>query len=162
MGKGVASDSDDFEEEEKLMQRRGIKNKTDPKNKLKLGEFHRNNIAKKKSRKPSLKKQLRDTQRLLERQGLPDEVKLAKQGSSKELKVKLKKQQEAVRFDLRYKKIKFTEKRKIIRKLEQFSKGLKETPEDESLLKKQKQYKDYLTYINHYPPLWKYISLFPD
>jgi hypothetical protein len=54
------SDSDNFSDEERLMKRRGVRNKEDPKNKLKLGEFHRNNIAKKKTRKPSLKKQLRD------------------------------------------------------------------------------------------------------
>ena len=29
-------------------------------------------------------------------------------------------------------------------------------------MEKEKKYKDYLTYINHYPPLWKYISLFPN
>jgi len=55
--------------------------------------------------------------RLLERQGLPEEIKNAKLAESKNLKVNLKKQKEAVRFDLRYKKIKFVEKRKIIRKL---------------------------------------------
>jgi len=41
------------------MRRRDEKNKDDPRNKLRLGEFHRNNI-KKKQRKPSLKKKLRD------------------------------------------------------------------------------------------------------
>jgi hypothetical protein len=112
------SDSEDFSEEERLMKRRGVKNKEDPKNKLKLGEFHRNNISKKKTRKPSLKKQLRDSQRLMERQGLPEEIRLAKLAESKDLKGKRKKQKEAVRFDLRYKKVKFTEKRKVIRKLE--------------------------------------------
>jgi len=49
---------------------------------------------------------------------LPEEIRIAKQAESKELKIKLKKQKEAVRFDLRYKKVKFTEKRKVIRKLE--------------------------------------------
>lgn len=48
------------------MRKRDEKNKDDPRNKLKLGEFHRNNI-KKKNRKPSLKKKLRDAQRLMER-----------------------------------------------------------------------------------------------
>jgi hypothetical protein len=85
------SDSDDFSEEERLMKRRGVKNKEDPKNKLKLGEFHRNNISKKKIRKPSLKKQLRDKQRLMEREGLPEEIRSAKQAEAKDLKVKLKK-----------------------------------------------------------------------
>jgi rRNA-processing protein Efg1 len=54
------------------------------------------------------------------------------------------------------------EKRKIIRKLERVNKALVDSPEDAESLEKQKKYEDYLTYINHYPPLWKYISLFPS
>lgn len=118
----VASDDDDFSDEEALLkasqQKKTSLQQRDPKNQLNLGDFHRNNIGKKKQRKPTLKKQLRDTMRLLERQGLPEEIKNAKLAESKNLKVNLKKQKEAVRFDLRYKKIKFVEKRKIIRKLE--------------------------------------------
>mgnify|MGYP001016859044 CR=1 FL=1 len=59
MGKGHKSDSDDFSEEERQMRKkeRDPKNSNDPKNKLNLGKFHRNNISK-KVRKPSLKKQI--------------------------------------------------------------------------------------------------------
>ena len=56
-----------FSEEEKLLRKRDARNKDDPKNKLRLGEFHRNNISKKQKRKPSLKKKLRDAKRLMER-----------------------------------------------------------------------------------------------
>ena len=77
------------------------------KNNLKLGQFHRNNVSKKKQRKPSVKKQLRDALRLAERQGLNPEIKQAKESEAKELKKSLKKQQEAVRFETKYKKIKF-------------------------------------------------------
>lgn len=61
----VEDDDDDFSEEDKLFRsrQRDSKNTDDPKNKLRLGEFHRNNI-KKKNRKPSLKKKLRDALRL--------------------------------------------------------------------------------------------------
>ena len=48
------------------------------KNTLKLGEFHRNNIGKKGARKPTLKKQIRDIERLIEREGIPEEIKNAK------------------------------------------------------------------------------------
>ena len=82
----------DFSDEEKQLRKRDPRNNDDPKNKLRLGEFHRNNINKNKKRKPSLKKQLRDTQRMMERQGMPEEIKKAKLVQSKELKVKLKKQ----------------------------------------------------------------------
>ena len=91
------------------MRRRDEKNKDDPRNKLRLGEFHRNNI-KKKNRKPSLKKKLRDAQRLMERAGMPEEIKQAKEKEAKLLKKSLKKQKEAVRFELKYKKVKFTGK----------------------------------------------------
>ena len=66
MGKGrkeSSEESDDFSEEERQMRKRDPKNQDDPRNKLKLGEFHRNNI-KKKQRKPSLKKKLRDALRM--------------------------------------------------------------------------------------------------
>jgi len=41
-------------------------------------------------------------------------------------------------------------------------KALTDSPEDQDLLEKRKKFENYLTYINHYPPLWKYISLFPS
>lgn len=53
---------------------------------------------------------MRDTQRLLERNGLPEQIKEAKQKEVKLLKKQLKKQKEAVRFELKYKKVKFTGK----------------------------------------------------
>ena len=89
MGKQQDSESD-FSEEERLMRKRDSKNKDDPKNKLKLGEFHRNNISKKK-RKPSLKKKLRDALRLAERAGVPEEIRSKKEEEAKELKKNLKK-----------------------------------------------------------------------
>ena len=49
-----------------------------------------------------------------------------------------------------YKKVKFIEKRKVIRKLEQLSDG-----DDTKLEWKQK-----LQYIDNYPSNWKYVSLF--
>lgn len=54
----------------------------------------------------------------------------------------------------------FIEKRKVIRKLEQLSKKAKVSKLDQSDLTKQLMYQNYLTYINHFPPLWKYLSLF--
>jgi len=86
----VHASEDSFSEEERQMRKRDEKNKDDPRNKLKLGEFHRNNI-KKKNRKPSLKKKLRDAQRMSERAGMPEEIKLAKEKEAKLLKKGLKK-----------------------------------------------------------------------
>ena len=63
---------------------------------------------------------------------------------------------------MRYKKIKFIEKRKVIRHLEQLSKKLKESgSSDQQALKDEKvTWQNKLTYIDNYPPNWKYISLF--
>lgn len=58
---------------------------------------------------------------------MPEEIKKKKEEEAKLLKKSLKNQKEAVRFELKYKKIKFTgkpvhfnclEKRKVIRKLD--------------------------------------------
>ena len=64
-----------------------------------------------------MKKQLRDAKRLAERMGLPQEIKEKKESEIKDLKKNLKKQKEAQKFELKYKKVKFIEKRKVIRKL---------------------------------------------
>jgi len=42
------------------------------------------------------------------------------------------------------------------------NRSLQQSPNDVDLTDKKKKYEQYLTYINHYPPLWKYISLFPN
>jgi len=57
---------------------KGQQQSQDDRNKLRLGEFHRNASKKKTVRKPTLKKKLRDIQRLLEREGLPEEIKAKK------------------------------------------------------------------------------------
>ncbi len=55
---------------------------------------------------------------MLDREGLPEEVRKAKKAQIVVLKKEFKKQREAQLFELKYKKIKFTEKKKVIRKLE--------------------------------------------
>ena len=99
-----------------------VQDREDTKGNLRLGEFHRNATFKKKNRKPTTKKQIRDLERLLDRTGLPEEVRVAKKAQIVVLKKEFKKQREAQLFELKYKKIKFTEKKKVIRKLEQTKK----------------------------------------
>ena len=55
---------------------------------------------------------------MLDREGLPEEIRKAKKAQLVELKKDHKKQKEAGLFELKYKKIKFTEKRKVIRRME--------------------------------------------
>ena len=46
--------------------------------------------------------------------------------------------------------------------MEKVNNALQDSPLDKELLEKKTKLEDFLTYINHYPPLWKYISLFPN
>jgi len=131
-----------------------MQDREDPRNKLKLGEFHRNATFKKRNRKVTVKKQIRDIERLLDRTGLPDEVRTAKKALLKSLKKDFKKQREAEIFESKYKKIKFTEKRKVIRMLESVKKSLNQTKDQSERKSHQDQLKtlkDQLTYINLFP-----------
>ena len=67
---------------------------------------------------------------------------------------------EAEKFELRYKKVKFIEKRKVIRHIEHMTKDLEKDPENESLKKQKQDWKNKLAYIDNHPNNWKYISLF--
>lgn len=96
--------------------KRNPRNQDDPENKIRMTEFHKR-IAKQK-RKVTDKKKIRDIERLLEKEGLPEEIRQKKLSDLKELKKEIKNKKEAENFQLKYKKIKFIEKRKVIRKME--------------------------------------------
>ena len=66
----------------------------------------------------SNKKKIRDLERLLQRTNLPENVRNEKLEQLKELKGTTRKSKEALRMQDMYKKVKFVEKRKVIRKLE--------------------------------------------
>lgn len=157
----------DEDDQKKSSYRTGkVQDRDSDKNKLNLGDFHRNNATfKKRNRKVTVKKQIRDIERLLDRTGLPEEMRTAKKSQLVALKKDAKKQREAELFESKYKKIKFTEKKKIIRKMEQAKTclnrretGAEERSTQQTLLK---QYQDQLIYINNFPVTQKYISLFP-
>ena len=109
-----------------------------------MDEFHRV-IRKPKNqdsnkRKHTDKKKIRDLQRFLDQPSLPDEIKEKKVKELKELKKQAKYKEEAQRFELRYKKVKFIEKRKVIRKLEAVKKQLQSDPSDSNLLDQKKEW----------------------
>jgi len=135
-----------------------------------LNKFHRYEIQKKGNKKRTVtnKKKIRDLERMLEKLGdkMSEEVKQQKRRELKELKKQEKRKKEAEKFESRYKKIKFFEKKKIIRRLEKVEKELKEgdalDEEKRKELEAQRlKYKNYLTYVNNYPDTQKYLSLFP-
>ena len=76
----------------------------------------------------------------------------------------IKQKKEAGKFELRYKKIKFIEKRKVIRAIEKINKEIdeaKKNPAHKKKLEEKRQlWHSKLIYINNYPLNWKYISLF--
>lgn len=110
--------SSSVDEEESKRQRHP--DNYDPKNKLKMSKFHRVVIKKKKHRATTNKKRIRDIERMLEKmkEKMPEEVRQAKMRELKELKRGEKSKKEAEKFESRYKKIRFFEKKKIIRRLE--------------------------------------------
>ena len=162
----VASDVDQESSYEAKRRERHPEN-FDQSNKLKLNKFHRYDIQKKKKRTTTSKKKIRDLERMLEKLGdrMPEDVKEAKRRELKELKKGEKSKKEAEKFESRYKKVKFFEKKKIIRRLERAEKemtedGVSEERKQELIVEKQKN-KNYLTYVNHFPDNQKYLSLFP-
>ena len=81
------------------------------------------------------------------------------------LKAKLKDYKDAIKFEARYKKIRFVERRKLERKLAHINKNI-ENEKDEEKLKKLKEEKDSIVddinYVKFYPKTYKYYSLFPN
>ena len=156
----IASSSDS--EEQKKRQRHP--DNYDPKNKLKMGKFHRYEISKPKKRAVPNKKKIRDLERLLAKtEGkMPEDVRVKKLAELKEMKKGEKSKKEAEKFESRYKKIKFFERKKIIKRLDKIEKLIKEDPSKASEMEEEKkEYKNYLVYVNNFPETKKYISLFP-
>jgi hypothetical protein len=146
---------DSSSEDEEQTKRQRHPDNYDPNNKLKLSKFHR--VVIKKQRTSTNKKRIRDLERMLAKleTKMPADVKQAKLKELKELKKDEKSKREAEKFESRYKKIKFFEKKKIIRRLEQLEK------QSDADVEEKKRYKDYLIYVNNFPETKKYIALFP-
>ena len=151
--RGSGKQQDEAKESRKVGK---VQDRESTKNKLRLGDFHRNATFKPRQRKVTTKKQIRDIERLLDREGLPEEVRKAKKAQLVQLKKEAKKKREAELFESKYKKIKFTEKRKVIRQMESIKSGLS-TSKDLSdqhrvgMQESLKELQDQLTYINFYP-----------
>jgi predicted oxidoreductase (fatty acid repression mutant protein) len=102
-----------------------------------MGKFHRYDISKPKKKRGGVnnKKRIRDIERLLAKtEGkMPEDIKTEKLKELKELKKGEKSKKEAEKFESRYKKIKFFEKKKIIRRLEKIDKQIKDGGEEAAL-----------------------------
>ena len=81
------------------------------------------------------------------------------------LKDKLKDYKDAIKFEARYKKVRFVERRKLERKLNHINKSIESEKDEEKLkvLKKDKEkIVDDINYVKYYPKTYKYYSLFPN
>ena len=95
---------------------------------------------------------------------MPDELVQKKKKELKELKKAVKSRKEAEKYSLRYKKVKFIEKRKVIRAIEKLDKQLKgkdlNSEEKQKLTTDREGWQEKLLYIDNFPLTWKYVSLF--
>ncbi|WOL15262.1 hypothetical protein Cni_G24043 [Canna indica] len=118
-----------------------------------------------KSKRVSLKNQIRSTERLL-RKDLPDEVRKTQEKKLEELKQQQELQIHIAlehKIRLRDKKIKFFERRKIermIRRLEKQQRASSDHVSDERILYQLSKLKEDLNYVRFFPKTEKYVSLF--
>lgn len=81
------------------------------------------------------------------------------------LRAKLKDYKDAIKFESRYKKVRFVERRKLERKLNHINKSI-QNEKDEEKLKDLKEERnsivDDINYVKFYPKTYKYYSLFPN
>lgn len=111
---------------------------------------------------------LRQTRRLLAKEKLPADVRIAAERKLKAQEAELQRA-EAVRKEralaIRYHKVKFFERQKVLRKINQTKKRLTvvDLPKNEQkkLTADLYELRVNLHYINHYPKTEKYISLYP-
>ena len=81
------------------------------------------------------------------------------------LKTKLKDYKDAIKFESRYKKIRFIERRKLERKLNHINKSIeneKDLNSKEKLKKEKEEIIENINYVKYYPKTYKYYALFPN
>ncbi|MCQ2818382.1 MAG: Efg1 domain-containing protein, partial [archaeon] len=78
------------------------------------------------------------------------------------LKAKIKDYLDAVKFEQKYKSVRFVERRKLERKLTQINKKLEGNKEDKELLEEKQKIIDDINYVKFYPKTYKYYALFPN
>ena len=108
---------------------------------------------------------LEETKEDLDKNFYDEEKKKQKLDFIHRLKTKLKDYKDAIKFESRYKKIRFIERRKLERKLNHINKNIKnETDEKnkEKLKQEKEEIIEDINYVKYYPKTYKYYSLFPN
>ena len=110
-------------------------------------------------------KKIEDIKEELAKNFYSEEKKKQKIDFIHKLKNKLKDYTDAKKFELRYKKVRFVERRKLERKLNKVKKEI-EAEKDEAKLKELKEQEKSIisdiNYVKYYPKTYKYYSLFPN
>ena len=110
-------------------------------------------------------KKIEDIKEELTKNFYSEEKKKQKIDFIHKLKNKLKDYTDAKKFELRYKKVRFVERRKLERKLTKVKKEI-EAEKDEAKLKELKEQEKSIisdiNYVKYYPKTYKYYSLFPN
>lgn len=124
-----------------------------------------------------LKKQIRSLTRLLNKPGLPEDVKQAKQAELDALQGQMPAAQKEVKVQKltrRYKAVMFVERQKVVRKINQLKRKLAavhgveadeeddQTEEEAKLRAEMDVWEGHLDYIDNYPRGYKYVALFPS
>ncbi|KAE9386259.1 hypothetical protein BT96DRAFT_968368 [Gymnopus androsaceus JB14] len=114
-----------------------------------------------------IKAAIRQTKRLLAKEKLAADVRVTTERKLKSLEADLTKAESNRKertLSTRYHKVKFFERQKVVRKINQTKKKLSEATASSSrqtLETELYEHRVELNYINHYPKTKKYISLFP-
>lgn len=136
--------------------------------KLKLGQFHRFQKNPNK-RYQSVKKRIRDIERLLAKPNLPEGMITAKKKELQELKKQGKEKKHIKVLETKYKQVKFFELKKAQRKLKKAENELKQVQQslDEGKEEKEKELEskiqainEDIQYIKYFPDNTKYIALY--
>ncbi|ETW01171.1 hypothetical protein H310_06770 [Aphanomyces invadans] len=125
--------------------------------------------VKPKKKNPSLKNKIRNLERFLKKDTLPDDVRRAKEEELKELQKQTEGKQEEDRsreITLKFKKVRFFDRRRLMRLLKKLKRQLDAPASSESdkdeLEKQFEQAKEDMMYVYYYPKGERYINLFPD
>ena len=121
------------------------------------------------TRQRPTKQQVRGLERLLKRDSLPPEVRAAKESELAKLTGDVQKQNRVSRekhFSKKYHGVKFVERRKVERRIEQLQRKIAQPPSEgandvASLQDELREAQHDLLYIQHFPRSKKYLSLFP-
>ncbi|KAG1711610.1 hypothetical protein DVH05_008858 [Phytophthora capsici] len=117
---------------------------------------------------PSLKNRIRGLERFLSRGGLADATRRAKKAELKQLKEEHEQKEKVVaekKNAEKYKRPRFFERVKVMRKLRQAKNRIEQATDDAERAEHEKKFKTYreeMMYIYYYPKTEPYIALFPS